>query len=216
MKKKNFNRARARRLLATTMLAGLASSPMVPGAALAQTADQPAAASAGTTPLPPVDVNGNQGGTGCGLYGGAPCSGYGGAGPAQDPYNTVLRPARRQHRHQDRYADHGHAAQRSGDPPAGAAGSAGRHPRPGLAECQRRDGFAKARSAMATHSTPSSCAVFRPPISTATGSGWTAEVTPCRPPPPPCNWPMWRASRCSKARRPFFTGSQSRAASSIS
>ena len=87
MKKKNFNRARARRLLATTMLAGLASSPMVPGAALAQTADQPAAASAGTTPLPPVDVNGNQGGTGCGLYGGAPCSGYGGAGLAQDPFN---------------------------------------------------------------------------------------------------------------------------------
>ena len=87
--KKNSNRARAGRRLATTVLAALASGPMFSGAQ-AQTADQSTAASGGTTPLPPVDVNGAQGGgTGCGLYGGAPCGGYGGAGLAQDPFNTT-------------------------------------------------------------------------------------------------------------------------------
>ena len=55
----NFNPARRakRELLATTVLAALASSPMISGAQ-AQTADPPAAPDGETTPLPPVDVNG--------------------------------------------------------------------------------------------------------------------------------------------------------------
>ena len=58
----NFNLARSatRELLATTVLAALASSPMISGAQ-AQTADQAAAPDGETTPLPPVDVNGGQG-----------------------------------------------------------------------------------------------------------------------------------------------------------
>ena len=41
----------------------------------------------GAIPLPTVEVEAPQGGTGCGEYGGAPCSGFGGAGLAQDPFN---------------------------------------------------------------------------------------------------------------------------------
>ena len=52
-----------REFLATTMLATLALSPVIPASrALAQSADQPPTASGGVTPLPPVDVNGDQSG----------------------------------------------------------------------------------------------------------------------------------------------------------
>jgi iron complex outermembrane receptor protein len=52
-------RTTRRELLATTMLATLALSPVILAPrALAQTADQPPAASGGVTSLPPVDVNG--------------------------------------------------------------------------------------------------------------------------------------------------------------
>ena len=104
--------------------------------------------------LPTVEVTANQqgtagaggegaGGTGCGSYGGAPCSGFGGAGLAQDPFNTSYVLPDAQHRHQDRYAGHGHALQCSVGHPAGAAGSAGITLRPGVAECQRRDSLGR-------------------------------------------------------------------------
>ena len=64
---------------------------------------------------------------------GSDTGGYGGAGPAQDPYNKTYVLRERQRRHQDRYAGHGHAAERSVGQPAGAAGSADHRPRPGVA-----------------------------------------------------------------------------------
>ena len=214
--KKNFNRARARWLLATTMLAGLASSPMVPGAAaLAQTADQPvptssgetAPISGGTTPLPPVDVNGAEGsGTGCGLYGGAPCSGYGGAGLAQDPFNPsyVLPDASTGTKTDTPIMDtplnvQVIPQQVLRDQQVVTLDQALQNVS-GVSVSQRRDQqwqpIRRHRPArLSGHA-----------ISTATGSGWTAEATPYPPPPPPSNWPMSRSIEVLKGPAAILYG----------
>ena len=222
--KKNFNRARARWLLATTMLAGLASSPMVPGAAaLAQTRrparphkqrrDPPI--SGGTTPLPPVDVNGTKGsGTGCGLYGGAPCSGYGGAGLAQDPFNPsyVLPDAS--------------TGTKTDTPIMDTPLNVQVIPQQVLRDqqvvtldqaLQNVSGVSVSQGAI-SNGNPFDAIVLRGfPATNIYRNGFRVDgATPYPPPPPPSNWRMSRASRCSKARQRFFTGSRSRAASSIS
>ena len=223
--KKNFNRARARWLLATTMLAGLASSPMVPGAAaLAQTADQPvptssgetAPISGGTTPLPPVDVNGAEGsGTGCGLYGGAPCSGYGGAGLAQDPFNpTYVLPDASTGTKTDTPIM---------DTPLNVQVITQQVLRDQQVitldqALQNVSGVSVSKGAI-SNGNPFDAIVLRGfPATNIYRNGFRVDGgrTPYPPPPPPSNWRMSRASRCSKARQRFFTGSRSRAASSIS
>ena len=98
-----------------------------------------------------------------------------GAGPLQQE----LRAREGLDRHQDEYAGHGHAAERAGCQPAGAAGPAGHHLGDGAAERQRGHRYRRKlnRSQWCCKQRNLALAGFRRRPVTATGFVWTQTAT---------------------------------------